>query len=378
MRIACLGCLALAGLLSVTVACSRRGTGDLNVDEVQAQANSVEKQLRAMRTALRAKDIQAAEERHAEARETLQEHRASLAAYPEAAELEAAVTEAGRSLCYHAVSLTLEGVFERVRAKELDEARARLERARAEHDRCEGQIRDREDYLPLKMNLDTAPQALVELERELARPALLARMSQVLQGLEQKKAVLQAKLAALEKQPNQRELAIELDAQLKTLRQELSQSGDFTGEPEWLQAAAALSGSLDELDRKRAALVRRGKLLLVAGDELVAADRVSVQAVTAKDKQAARKMLAGALATYRQGLGIVEGLLAEEPGLARYPIRYKGGKRNGAWLKGHLAKSARTVERMLARLSGQKAPPPAKPKPSPKPKKKSKRRIQRW
>ena len=325
------------------------------MDEVQGYANAVEKHLRDMRAALREKNLEAAEEQYEQARDTLQENRASLTAYPELAELEAAVAEADCNLCYHAVSLALEKTFDQVRARDWTRPGPSSSGPGPSTVAASPRSGIGMDYLPLKMNLDTAPQALTALEKELARPALLARMKQRLQALGQQKAALQAKLAALDAQPNQRDLAVELDAQLKALRQELTQPGDFSAEPEWLTAAAALTGSLDEMDTKRGGLVRRGKLLSVAGEALAAADRASVQAVTAKNKPAARQVLEGALATYRQGLQVVEQVLAEEPGLARYLVPYQGRKRSGAWLKSHLTKSARTVERMLHQAGRQEA-----------------------
>ncbi len=367
----------LLSCLSVFLAgCAHRGTGEYTVDEIQGFANAVEKHLRNMRGALRNKDLDKAEDEYEHAREALQDNRTALAAYPDVGELETSVGEAPKTLCYHHVSLALEGFFGLIRARGLGDAREQLEKARSEHGRCKAQISDRDDYMPLKMNLDSAPRALVDLERELARPALLERIAAAKKGLQEQKAAIRGKLEEIARRPKQRQLAMEVDAALKTLREDLARQPDFGGEPEWTGYAASLTGELVDLQRRLTTLSRRGKLLLVVEDRLPRAEKAIASAAAAKDeeKDLARKLLNEALQNYEQCQQVVAELLSEEPGLAKYAFSHQGRERKTTWLKKHLKRSITAVERKLRRLDAKPAPKAKKKKK----KKRRKRRVRRW
>lgn len=360
--------------------CPHRADGEIDVDAVQGYANQVEGHLRAMRDALKARDLERATDEHEEARETLADNRAALAAYPELSELEEAVERASRTLCYHAASFALQTFFELVRAKDLEAAREQLAVARREHDRCKGQIDDRQDYMPLKMNLDSAPQSLVDLERELARPALLERIGEAKAALDALKQAVQEKLTRLAAAPSQRDLAVSIDADLKAIKQQLDAQPDFGGEQVWQVYAAGLAGEIASLHQRRAALVRRGKIRLIIDERLPAGRRLTAQAAKAKDKAAAAKMLAEAKGLYAESRRILVELIKVEPGLAKEAFPVGKQKRTGKWLLRHLARSVASVERLEKNLGRKR--PAARKQPSkskkPKKRKRSRRRVRRW
>jgi len=370
--------MLLAALASLLSGCPHRTDGDIDVDAVQGYANLVEGHLRAMRDALESRDLERATDAHEEARETLAENREALAAYPELSDLEAAVERASRTLCYHAASFALQGYYEKIREKALEAARDQLEVARREHDRCQGQIADRQDYMPLKMNLDTAPQALAKLEQEIARPALLARIAEAKQGLEQSKAAIRAKLEKLASEPNQRDLAVGIDSDLNALQQQFDGQPDFGGEKVWTLYAASLAGEIASMHQRRVALVRRGKIRMILDERLPGARQATAQASKAKNKAAARDLLGQARTIYQQSKEALAVLLKEEPGLAKETFALGKNKRTGRWLLLHLNRSIASVDRLEKNLGRKGAVKQKPPKYKPPKKKKTRRRVRRW
>ncbi len=357
---------------AASMGCAHGGGGELDVDAVQARANEIEGHLRQMREALERGAVDEAEEELEGARETLAEHRDALAAYPEEEELVAAVERAGGTLCYRRVGLRLKAFFAAVRAEDIELAGERLQRARAVHAECRDRIAARQDYMPLKMNLDSAPQAIEELERKLARPALLERIARAKAPLDKRRQEIARQLADLEKNPKQRELAVALDAGLKALERDLAAQPDFGGDPAWTEFAASLAGALDAWKKRRADLVRRGKLLTLVEDELPAVDAALRKARGQKDAAEVRRLLGEARKRLRASREVLAGLLDEERELARFRFSYRQHQRNAAWLRRHLARRLRIVERSLQRLD----------RPRPKSRKRrrqgGRRRIKRW
>ncbi len=357
---------------AVVVGCAHGSGGELDVDAVQAQANEIEGHLRQMREALDRGEVYEAAEALEAAGETLQEHRETLAAYPEEEELVAAVERAGGTLCYRRVGLRLKAFFAAVRAADIELARERLQRARAVHAECRDRIAGRQDYMPLKMNLDSAPQVIEELEHKLARPALLERIARAKAPLQKRRREIARQLAELEKNPKQRELAVALDAGLKALERDLAAQPDFGGDPAWTGFAASLAGELDAWQQRRAELVRRGKLLTLVEDELPAVDAALQKARGQKDAAVVQRLLREARERLRTSRKLLAGLLTEERELARFRFSYRKRQRNAAWLRRHLARRLRIVERSLQQLE----------RPRPKSKKRrqrgGRRRIKRW
>jgi hypothetical protein len=366
------GACWLVWAAAALVGCAHGGGGELDVDAVQARANEIEGHLRQMRQALDREEVDEAAEKLEAARETLAEHREALTAYPEEEELVAAVERAGGTLCYRRVGLRLKAFFAAVRAEDIELARERLQRARSVHAACRERIAGRQDYMPLKMNLDSAPQVIVELERKLARPALLERIARAKAPLEKRRREIARQLAELDENPKQRELAVALDAGLKALERDLADQPDFGGDPAWTGFAASLAGELDAWQQRRAELVRRGKLLTLVEDELPAVDAALQKARGRKDTAVVRRLLREARERLRTSRKVLAGLLAEERELARFRFNYRRRQRNGAWLRRHLARRLRIVERTLQRLD----------RPRTKSKKRrrrsGRRRIKRW
>jgi len=385
-----MGPLLAAGVLLLGAglglgACAHGSGGEIDVDEVQGQANQIERQLRAMRTALKERDVPRAAQAFHQAELDLQEHGETLAAYPELGELKRAVKESAERLCYGTVDISLESCFQAVRAKDLPAARERLAAALAEHERCKTQIAGREDYTPLKLNLDSAPQALAALERELALPGLQARVGERLGALRERLAALDEKLKALEADPLRRELAAGLDGELAALQKDLGEPWALSAEPEWIAPAAALRGELDARGKRLAEAVRRGKLRwlverdLPAAREAAGAGQDALKAMgkaKPKDpareqaKQTAREKLGAARELYQACQQTLAAVLKEEPGLGKTTWALAGKPRSPGQLQATCKAEAARLEAVLKRLE---RPPPPPPKP-----KKTGRRIQRW
>jgi hypothetical protein len=368
--------LADAALVLATVhlaACGHGDSGRIDVDRIQSHANAVEQQLREMRAALRARDLERARTAHRNAEEVMREQREALSAHPELGELEQSLREGGEGLCYAGVDIALERFFQAVRDQQGSEARARLAEAGAEHARCLPLIQAREDYLPLKLNLDSAPQALEALERELARPGLGARLKAALESARARLGEVDGRLARLEAEPLNRDLAAELHGELQDLGRTLALPGDLAGEPEWQAAAPDLVAAARTRTERLDALVRRGKLRWLAERDLPESARLGQAAAAAAKAKAQPEVRAHLQAA----LGLLEGcqrtvaeVLGEEPGLARSAWSVDGKRRTPAWLQGHCKREAARLAGWLKRLD---RPPPPPPKP-----RKTGRRIQRW
>jgi hypothetical protein len=364
------------------IGCPKRGSGEIDVDEIQSHVDAVEKHLKGMRVALKAKDLEEAEDQYEEAVEVLEDEAAQLAAYPEIHEIEARVDEAGSDLCYGFVNITLERFFIAIREKKVEESRSRLARANEELKRCQEKIQGREDYFALKMNIDSAPKVLDELEQELARGVLVERVRSIEAEISPRLQSIRADLLKLRKNPNQKELSIEERRELADL-------------PEWVAFAAKITGELEELAKKRAGLVRRGKILWTVRELLPRASRETTQAVAAKNRALALTRVQEAVTIYRQCEQLVTDFLKQEPDLARFKFRWRGSKKTVAWLQTHCRANLKITRRMAAKLGGKvkikiKKAKPAAPKPvekkpeAPKKKKKKKKktkrrgRIRRW
>ncbi|MBN2497627.1 MAG: hypothetical protein JXR96_23745 [Deltaproteobacteria bacterium] len=364
--------LLSAGLCALLlVACSGHRGGGVNVDEVQGHVNAVEKHLRNMRGALQARDVDKANDEYGEAREVLAENRQVLAAYPEMSELEASVKQAGSDLCFGSVSLKMVRFFELIRAAERDEAKESLDAARVEFKRCKPEIEHREDYLPLKMNIDSAPEALSKLDEKLSRPVRLARIRKVGKGLDARKAALRSTLAGLERHFEEgawKKAVAELD----WLKRNLKSQGDFGGDPEWTRYAAGLQGELAEMEGKLHERRARFRLLR-ALDELREADRLSSQAQSSRDLKAGRRMLDQAKVKYGEcAAGLVE-LFGLGEKWRKLDTSYKKKKRSAAWLERHCKSAADGIEQLKASLGKKKAKGKKK-----KPRKRRRRDVRRW
>jgi hypothetical protein len=366
-------------------ACAHGSGGEINVDEVQGQANQIERQLRTMRTALKERDVPRATEAFQQAERDLQEYRETLAAYPELGELKQSVAEAAQRLCYGTVDVALESCFQAVRAKDLGAARERLSAALAEHERCKPQIAGREDYMPLKLNLESAPQALAELERELARPGLQARVGERLGELRGRLGAVDKKLEALAAAPLKRELAVELDGELAALQKDLGEPWELSSEPEWVEPAAALQAELAARGARLAEQVRRGKLRWLIERDLPTAGEAARSGQTAlkvlakakpgdpareQAKQTAREKLGVARELYQTCQQTLAAVLKEEPGLGKTTWTLDAKRRSPGQIQVTCKAEAVRLEAALKRLE---RPPPPPPKP-----KKTGRRIQRW
>jgi hypothetical protein len=368
--------------------CPKRDTGEINVDEIQKAVDSVEDHLKAMRVALKAKNLGDAEDQYEDATEIMEDNQAQLAAYPELGLLKEKVHEAESDLCYGFVSISLAQFFDAIRQKIVSGARSKLKIARREFERCKPKIESRDDFVALQMNLDTAPQSLKDLEKELLRDTWLKEIAGVKKDARAGIQAITKKLTSLRKQPNQKELALEIDLDIKSVRGSISGDREYSEDPEWLSVAGTVTGELQELDNQRAGLVRRGKILWTVKEVLPQVSRLVTMGVTSRNRTEALKKVKIAYKGYLRCEEMLKKALGEEKGLAKFTFRWRGAKKSAAWLRSHCKANRRITERVVTKLSGKKPPrktekkevketrkPVGKKK---KRKKKSKGRLRRW
>lgn len=386
--------LLLPALLCLS-GCPKRDTGEINVDQIQKVVDAVEDHLRGMRVALKSKKLDEAEDHYEEAQELMQDNQAQLGAYPEVGLLKERVEEADGDLCYGFANITLAAFFDAIREKSIPDARSRLKRAKKEFERCKSKIEGRDDFMALKMNLDTAPQSLKDLEKELLREVWLKEIASIKKECGEKLKSIRGKLARMQKQPNQKELALEIDREIKSVRESISGDKEFSADPEWLAVAGTITGELQELDNQRTSLVRRGKILWTVKEVLPKAAKSATMAVTTRNRAEALKKVEAAYKGYRQCEELLDEALKTDKDLAKFTFLWRGARKNARWLRSHCKANRRITERMVGKLSGKRPPrkkevkevkevketkETAKP-PKKKRKKKKKRRkgrIRRW
>ncbi len=376
----------LLGLLSACGPVNK----NLTVDQIQGVVNSVERNLRHMRKALKGKDSEKAAEHYDKAKHLMTEFKDALAGYPERGDLERQVEEGAGDLCYGQVSLVLRAYFVAIRTKARDEAKEKLDLSRSEFERCQPIIRERDDFMALKMNMDSAPESLVDLDKALFRPKRLGQIKQVIAGLKGDLAKLRVAMKTLEASPEQPTVAAQIDADIGRLGESIKLKKAYEDEELWTGFAAATHGELNEMNSRREQLVRRGRLLVTLRDVQMA-DVVLKAAPMEMDRSKAASNVSKAKETYAACAALVGELLGQEKALGKYVIKAKASKRKPAWLKKHCKRSVRLAEKLHARLLGKKVPPPkaekkpvdkAAKKKKKKKKKKTKRRrrrdVQRW
>jgi hypothetical protein len=344
-----------------------------------------------MRSALKAKDLSKAEDHYEDAAETMEDNQTQLAAYPEVGLLKERVREAESDLCYGFASVTLARFFDAIREKSVGGARSRLKEAKREFERCKPKIESRDDFMALQMNLDTAPQSLKDLEKELLRDVWLKEIASIKKESGAKIKSIRNRLARLKKQPNQKELALEIDRDIKSVRESVSGDKEFSEDPEWLAVAGTITGEIQELDNQRESLVRRGKILWTVKEILPRASKSATMAVTTRNRAEALKKVETAYKGYLKCEELLNEVLKQEKGLGKFTFRWRGARKNANWLRSHCKANRRITERMVTKLSGKKPPKKKEVKqtketkeatqPAKKKKKKKKKRrgrIRRW
>jgi hypothetical protein len=383
--------VVVAAMSALAGGCRKRASGEINVDETQGYVNEVETNLRSMRAALREKNISKATDSFEQAREVFKDNSATLANYPEIGELKSSMIEGEKSLCYGAVDIALKNYFDAVRAKELKDAQSLLQFAQKEFGRCEAKIKNRDDFMPLKMNLDTAPQSLVTLERELARPAMLEKLHAFQKEQDGRLASSRTNLAALEKQPNQAELDLALRAEIQEQGAALEAQKDFADEPEWVRFRDTRREALKELEGRRVVVGSRGRVKWLAATRLPAATQAAARAALGRKPEESIKVMTEVAAAYKECEEILEEGQKRDPALAKMTVPFLGAQRSVPWLLRHCGSERQRTERLVDRLSGkppapekpavEAAPPPPEakdPKAPPKKPPPKKRRIKRW
>jgi hypothetical protein len=381
--------LFLPALLCLS-GCPKRDTGEINVDQIQKVVDSVEGHLKSMRSALKAKNLAKAEDHYEEAAEDMEDNQTQLAAYPEVGLLNEKVREAESELCYGFASISLSQFFDAIRGKSVSGARSKLKIAKREFERCKPKIENRDDFVALQMNLETAPQSLKDLEKELLRDVWLKEIASIKKESGEKIKSIRKKLTRLKKQPNQKELALEVSRDIKSVRDAISGDKEFSDDPEWLAVAGTITGELQEMDNQRASLVRRGKILWTVKEVLPKASKSATLAVTTRNRAEALKKVEAAYKGYLRCEELLNEALKEEKELGKFTFFWRGARKNARWLRSHCKANRRITERMVTRLSGKKPPKKKEvkevketketPKPPKKKKKKKKRkgRIRRW
>jgi predicted mannosyl-3-phosphoglycerate phosphatase (HAD superfamily) len=396
MQIRRIGALFIGFFLTAwIVACAHRPSGEYSVDEVQGCVNKVEDHLRELRKALKERNLDKAKDAYKQAQEMMEENKAALANYPEIGELTALVTRSESALCYAAVSISLERYFEAIRAKDGDKARPELGRAQKEFGQCQEKIKERDDFVPLKMNLETAPQALADLEKELARPKLLEKMREVQKEIGRKIKSIEEKLVSMEKQPKQKELN-DLEEEVKWITGTLEEKADFKEEKEWSAYVSSLQSKLREIDGKRLSLQKGSKIQWVVEEPLSTAAKLTTKAATTRNPAEVLKLMEGVVQSYSECEKALAAVLKEDPALSAQKVSYLGASRRVDWLLRHCVSEKQRTKKLVERLSGKvaggegkkpeaaekqeqkKEPTAQKPPPKTQPPQKQKRQNTRW
>ncbi len=364
------GCLAL---LLIGAGCAKRsGDGSMDVDSIQGNVDAIERKLRDMNELLQKNQPEEAEARYEEAQEILKDHRLQLSSYPEISLLEERLNKAPADLCWGYVNKAIQDFFTSVRKKDLEAAGERLAKAKQQFSRCEKQIEGRDDFVPLKMNLDSAPQAMADLEKQLELEREALRLKNAIAEIDKRGAALQAEISELEKKPDQPKLAERIFEDLGAIRRDLEQS-KYKGKPEWEEYAQKVKPALAALEQRCRALTRTGRLGDIVERLIPRADRAAEKLKGATNPREAEALLSEAMDGYRQCEAALSAAMLEDPGVAAHSFLWDGKPKTVGWLRGHCAKG---VSKLQKRAGKPLEPAPApKKKPAGKPPREKKKPV---
>jgi len=332
--------VAVLGWIWVASCAHRTGAG-IDVDAIQGVVDAIQGDLDRMQAALENKDLPGARARYLAARRLFDERRAQLVAYPEVGEVERVIGEAEKTLCLEHVNIPLGSYFQSIRDKNARAARRQLQAARRAFGRCEEILRDSDAFIALKMNLDTAPDELEKLEREIESVALKDRVQAAGRRVAARLQDIRREIDQLRAQPDRKELARTIAGHLDLVRTKIHEQPDLADNPAWRRLSAKMLASVEKLEAERAALVRRGKLLWTVDHVLRPAVEVAFEAVSEDDNPDALEAFRRARRGFSACEDAVASLVAEEPGLWRYAFTFDNRTRSVGWLYAHCAFSRR-------------------------------------
>ena len=373
--------------------CPHRNTGEINVDEIQGYVDDIDMHFKKMDQALAKKDIKEAYDEFEEVEDITEDHQSELAAYPEATLLKERVTEARDVLCFSAVDFALKRFFKALKDKNVSTAESAFDDSRSQFKRCYKIIKDRDDFMALEINVKSGPDDIKKLKEELRIRALRKEMMVEQAGLVEKIKGFDNKMAALKKNPKQKDLAMSVKKNLFNLLKLVSKKTEFDELKEWKQFTNQSKKKLQEADADLGTLIFQGKTMWVIQDVLIVADKEAKKAARTKDMKAARQLWQSSVDRYGICVTNLKKDLARNRTLSRKKFSYDGRKKSVSWLFKHCKRKKQLLEQTIdkldkkaARLKKQKEKPDPKVKKPKKEKKKPKKkkakkprgRIRRW
>ena len=347
-------------LLLLGAGCAKRSGDGMDVDDIQGKVDAIERKIRDMQQRLQKNQPEEAQTCFEEAEELLKDNQAQLASYPEVSLVEERLKKAPADLCWGYVNKGIQDFFTAVRKKSLEEARERLEKANKQFSRCEKKIEGRDDFVPLKMNLDSGPQAIADLEKQIEQDKEALRLKEALGEIDKRGVLLQEQMVTLEKKPDQPRLAERIFEDIGSVRKDLDQS-KYKGKPEWEEHGQKVRTALVAMEQRCLALTRQGRLADVVERLIPRADKAADKLKGALNPREAQTLFGEALEDYRQCEAILSAALLEDPGSATHSFLWDGKPRNVAWLRGHCAQGQARLQKRAKR------PLPALPVPQKKP-----------
>jgi len=359
--------------------CSKRHEESIDVDDIQGKVDAIERKLQRMSEAIRKSQPDEAQPFYDDARESFEKDRAELRAYPEFAELVTKMNDAPAELCLGFVNRAVVDFFATVRQKDLEASKVKLDRMNKDYARCEKQVESRPEFEELKKNLDSAPQALLELEKVLEEERKVQRLNQELSDYAERLSAMNKDLANLESQPDPARLAEKTLERSDKLRSDLAQVSEWKGRPEWDAFTSKTLEELKTIEHKRQILLGQVRVIAVVDGVLTAASRDAVSFRNSKLPKEQETLLASAADGFRLCESSLSAQVKEEPRLAGYVRPWEGSQRSVAWLLTHCGQRVQEMKSLLkAHKKAKRVQKPAvrvRPKPKPKPKPKPARSV---
>lgn len=375
--------LAVSLITLVCQGCVKRQSGKIDVDLVQTQVDAIETHLRDMKTALRKKDIDDAQDQYDEAVEIMEDYKLQLAAYPEVGLLKQRVIKARSDLCYGSVNIRLESFFDAIRRSDSDQARSSLGRSQEEFKRCSELIKKRDDFIALKMNIESAPQALRDVRFRAEKADQLKEIKIIKEEIANDLAAMREKQKNFIKQPSKSKLVYELRKEIQLVRDRLKKYKEYEIIPDWTSFVKETSLELLRLNKETSNTFRRGKIERLVAEIIPQADLLVSNSKKTHDKKKALNLLIHATKNYRICQDVFDDLVGKDPLIVKHRFVFRSRKKSVAWLKRYCDRELRVTEKIIQTRSADKQESYKKKTPivnrkTKKLRKKKKIKVDRW
>jgi hypothetical protein len=232
------------------IGCPHRKPTEIDVDQIQDYVDQIDKHLKGMYKALREKKLDDANDKYEEALDIFEDQGEALSAYPEIDLLKSRLDEAKSELCYGSVNANISRFFEYIRKKDAGEARSKLDDVEDDFERCNKLVKRRDDFMAIKMNVESCATALADLEKEIRMAALREKMQSYKKEIAEKKSAIGQRLKELAKASKPKTLADKIRGEIETLKINVGGRNDFSELSEWPAYVAKIHKELSTLEKK--------------------------------------------------------------------------------------------------------------------------------